>query len=238
MENGISHRIDDIINIVYKTTMNNFLKNLKEEELTEARTKYEEDNDIVEQPLPHLNIICSNCFKKEFTGIRFLCSQCNNYNLCEKCEELRCQKAFNHNINHVFLRIKKPIDLDINKYDNIIKGTHQNLKIKKGEKIIGKITLINSGEENLKNCFLSPICFEECYLTGPKIIIDDDLERNGSIDLEIEINDPIKKNSKDNENNQNKNRQYISCWRMFTKEGIPFGNVVYFYIEDLVENKN
>ena len=232
----IKEEIENILKSEFQNFKKEIFKNLTEEELKKEKEYFNKKKTEKEQY--HKNIICSNCMRANFPGERYICCECENYNLCEKCEELRCQKAFNHNINHVFLRIKKPIDLDINKYDNIIKGTHQNLKIKKGQKIIGKITLINSGEKNLKDCFLSPICFEECYLTGPKIIIDDDLERNCSTDLEIEINDPIKKNSKDNENNQNKNRQYISCWRMFTKEGIPFGNVVYFYIEDLVENKN
>ena len=42
--------------------MNNFLKNLKEEELKEAITKNEEDINILQQPSPQLNIMCSNCF--------------------------------------------------------------------------------------------------------------------------------------------------------------------------------
>ena len=224
MENGISHRIDDIINIVYKTTMNNFLKNLKEEELTEARTKYEEDNDIVEQPLPHLNIICSNCFKPEFTGIRFLCSQCNNYNLCEKCEELRIQNIINHNENHVFLRINKPKNIDINKYDNLIQGNNQKLKLKNG-KGYAKVNIINSGIESFKNCYLSPICYGSYYITGKKIKIEKDIERGDNIDLIIEL--------EVEENEINSNKQYISIWRMFTEEGIPFGKIISLFLDNM-----
>lgn len=50
----------------------------------------------------HTNIVCNNCMKNNISGIRYLCGNCNNYNLCQDCikyaEEI-------HPTNHFFIRI-------------------------------------------------------------------------------------------------------------------------------------
>ena len=50
----------------------------------------------------HPNIQCSYCFQYNFTGIRYKCMTCYNFNLCEKCEK---NITNNHNYNHLFIRI-------------------------------------------------------------------------------------------------------------------------------------
>ena len=221
MAKTLSNRIENIIDILYPSFMNNILNDLNENELIKDKKNFERDFEFKEQKSPHLNIICANCFKANFTGIRFLCSECNNFNLCEKCEELREHNVIAHNPNHIFLRINKPINVDINKYDNLIQGNIQNLKIKNG-KSYAKISIFNSGIESLKNCYLMPICYGYPYILGNKITVKKDVERGEMVDLVIELEIP------DNPNKIKK--QFASIWRMFTKEGIPFGKVISFFI--------
>ena len=51
----------------------------------------------------HLNISCDGCKVKSIEGIRFKCAICDNYNLCEKCEE-----KLNESHAHPFIKIYYP----------------------------------------------------------------------------------------------------------------------------------
>ena len=50
----------------------------------------------------HTGIVCNNCQKNNISGIRYLCGNCGNYNLCNTCikyaEEI-------HPNNHFLIRI-------------------------------------------------------------------------------------------------------------------------------------
>ena len=54
----------------------------------------------------HDGIECDNCGLKNFEGNRYLCSNCDYYNLCEKCY---LQEKFSHTKTHVFLRLPIPL---------------------------------------------------------------------------------------------------------------------------------
>ena len=56
---------------------------------------------LEEKPV-HKNIICDGC-EKEIVGIRYKCYECNDYDLCEECEE----KNTVH--KHIFLKIREPM---------------------------------------------------------------------------------------------------------------------------------
>ena len=51
----------------------------------------------------HNNIKCENCSKNPIIGYRYKCSLCNNYNLCEECEE---KNEISQNHPHDFIKIK------------------------------------------------------------------------------------------------------------------------------------
>jgi len=51
----------------------------------------------------HYGVICDNC-QASIVGIRYKCSTCPDYDLCEKCEPQGV-----HNPDHVFLMIKKAV---------------------------------------------------------------------------------------------------------------------------------
>jgi len=51
----------------------------------------------------HSHFSCSNCHKS-ITGIRYHCSACTDFDLCELCETINDQI---HDDSHLFLKIKK-----------------------------------------------------------------------------------------------------------------------------------
>ena len=61
------------------------------------------------QDYVHKNIRCEKCLIQPIKGIRYKCSECNNYNLCEKCEEENNQEPF-HDEEHNFIKLRKPVD--------------------------------------------------------------------------------------------------------------------------------
>ena len=71
--------------------------------------------------LVHSNVMCDRCGMLPLKGYRFKCSICDNYNLCENCEE-----QTNH--NHLFLKI--PYASVLNKFnENYIKlNTYESSK--------------------------------------------------------------------------------------------------------------
>ena len=52
----------------------------------------------------HRGITCNSCQASPLCGIRYKCSNCIDYDICERCET-----QDNHNKTHVFLRIRIPI---------------------------------------------------------------------------------------------------------------------------------
>lgn len=177
---------------------NDFLKVKRIEEVNENR---------------HNNIICNSCLSIDFLGPRFMCSYCNNYNLCRKCYNLG-----NHNAAHNFIIFRDPVlDDDIRKYNNkfspsteILKNLYDSFKV--------SFKIANVGENNLKNCYITYINFNGNYLWCEKFIIKDNFERNNTIEA------IIKMNFKDQ--NNNKNGMFEGHLRMFNQNGVPFGDVL------------
>ena len=52
----------------------------------------------------HYGIKCAKCLKNPIVGFRYKCSICNNYDLCEECEEKNCQTEEHP---HSFIKIRK-----------------------------------------------------------------------------------------------------------------------------------
>lgn len=61
------------------------------------------NNMSLSQNIIHKGITCSNCKSTDIKGIRYKCTSCSNYNLCETCEALNT-----HDIHHIFIKIRIP----------------------------------------------------------------------------------------------------------------------------------
>jgi hypothetical protein len=49
----------------------------------------------------HFNVICDNCQQENITGVRYRCTECPDFDLCEKCEA-----TVEH--PHCFYKMKQP----------------------------------------------------------------------------------------------------------------------------------
>ena len=74
----------------------------------------------------HDGIKCDMCLKMPIIGCRYKCSICDNYNLCENCEE---ENANFQSHNHNFIKIRKKEEtltkqINNNNYNNFVSGSN------------------------------------------------------------------------------------------------------------------
>ena len=165
----------------------------------------------------HSNIICNICFKKDFNGKRFVCAECNNYNLCQNCEKIFYSKQI-HQREHSLIQINKALkdeNVDnLSKYNNIIGNNNQEFK-NVPESFQLEVSIINNGENNLKDCYILPVRFGKEYLSCNPKVIQEDTQRNMIVKIILIIRVP------------HVNKGYFEGYfRMFTPNGLPFGKVL------------
>ena len=69
----------------------------------------------------HYGINCKNCQENPIVGYRYKCSECYDYNLCQKCEEENEIKEFH---NHDFIKLRKA---EKDKNNNLINNNNFNI---------------------------------------------------------------------------------------------------------------
>lgn len=62
------------------------------------------------ETIVHENIKCDFCNVMPVEGIRYKCANCEDYDLCEKCE---ASGAHQHDETHVFVKIRKPLPANV-----------------------------------------------------------------------------------------------------------------------------
>ena len=167
----------------------------------------------------HHNVICNNCYKANFSGYRYICAECDNYNLCQKCEKLSYQKQI-HPRTHTLIRINKPLsnEINISEFRNIIGKKEQDFQNVPLVFQI-KIKILNNGQNDLKDCYILPVRYDENYLSINKETIKDSLERNRSKEISLVVKIP-----------SDKRGFYEGFFRMFTPFGLPFGDIIHITV--------
>ena len=171
----------------------------------------------------HKGISCSNCGMKEIIGVRYKCTTCPNFNLCENCEE-----NIDHDDNHVLLKIKEPIlsekNLEQKINDSIIiqdyKAQPSEFNFKRANLVnVQTVTLINDTNIiwNKKTCFT---CVrEKSSLIGNDITLEEEVEPGSYINVELIY---------DMENaNQN---QYFTAYKLIDEKKQQIGKIHIFKI--------
>ena len=98
----------------------------------------------------HYGIKCEKCFQEPIKGIRYKCSICSDYNLCDKCEE---KNSLENEHPHNFIKIRK--DQNNNNQINYSNYSYEYTKIEPEileffndiEQANFEITLKNNGDE-------------------------------------------------------------------------------------------
>ena len=211
--------LNDTLEKSFQPIINELQKELSLSKLEASQIEYSKmKNQLMEKEKnlkeEHQNVICNNCYEK-VKGKRFICSECNNYNLCQNCEKNFFKKQI-HNRDHVLIQINKPIDVDNNllKYNNIIKQNNivitadiTNFKL--------NFSFINNGTNNLKDCYILPVRYGDEYLSCKpfKFIEDFEINFDKTFELQFQVPDTGKKT-------------YEGYFRMFTPYGLPFGQLI------------
>ena len=216
--------LKDALESGWKSTKKDIEEDLKENYLNDGKRlflqeKKENDANIKDETLNELNInvICNNCLSSNFSGARYICAECNNFNLCEFCQE---KARLVHNKEHTFIRLNEPVYDNIEKY-NCIFSPNKMLLNKKYEPFEIDIDIMNNGDEDLQECFLSPIRFGKNYFECLKTTITDECENGQKISLNVFMKFDDSEEIKDS---------YEGYFRLITKEGLPFGDVLYIKV--------
>jgi hypothetical protein len=73
-----------------------------------SEPKPELKEEVKEQPLiVHQDVICDGCNVGPIVGIRFKCSSCKNYDLCDTCEARK-----EHPKDHILIKLRTPVPVD------------------------------------------------------------------------------------------------------------------------------
>lgn len=207
----------------WNLTKKEIKEDLTEKYLNEGKrffnqNKRENDPNLIEELYMeiHSNIVCNNCLTSNFSGARYICAECDNFNLCEYCQK---NARVSHKSEHTFLKLNSPVLVEIQKYNSIFSPKNQLLKAKE-EPFEIKIDIINNGEKNLKGCFISPIRFGKNYLGCLKKTILEECNKGEKISLDVLVK------FEDEEEEDESFNVYEGYFRLMTQEGIPFGDIL------------
>ena len=214
--------INDIYNTVSQNeeyeilNLNNINKN-NSKNILMSNIKRKEEESV------HIGISCNNCNCENIIGPRYKCTVCPNYNLCSKCEEIS-----NHDINHIFVKIKKPnYNENLNIDSTLTYKTEglnfsfspASLRFKRDSVNIQDILLTNTGRINWKKGFYFKCLEDFSELIGNKVIFNTKLDPGKEIHVQLSFE---KKKNEESLSQINKN-DYVSYWQMFTDDDEPFG---------------
>ena len=201
----------------------------KSEELNNGQRVYlvkrNEEKSISEENIKdvHLRVFCNNCPNNNFFGNRYICAECDNYNLCQNCYT---NERFTHCKEHTFILIKSPIMLDLSLFSCLFINKRKIINVDKFEAFDFEIEIINNGIESLQGCFISPIRFGKKYIGCTKDSIESEVQNGGKYTMKTII-------KFEDENIIEKYRQYEGYFRLMTQEGLPFGDIFYLQVNYL-----
>ncbi len=243
----INSKIHDVITSIVKEKMKKIEEELIDDIYKNVQIKENEDilnkevNENMELSIlnkdslslaVHKGIKCNECNCQEIVGPRFKCLKCEDYNLCQKCEE-----ETEHYIDHIFIKIyQNDSDKEVN-YDSLdIKYKNEglnylvysnNLKFKRNMTNTTRIKLKNNGYLDWEFGFKFHCLNDYSELIGESVSINSVL--SPETDIEVDL---IFKLDKNEISLNNTNRSlYVSYWQMFTLNDLPFGEVTKFIIK-------
>ena len=209
----------------WEKAKNRIKEGITEKDLLDGKNSFIESRTKDDQNLNNINVfvICNNCLNSDFRGPRYICSECDNYNLCNFCQE-KARAA--HNPEHTFIILSKQdfndVEEDIQLFSSIFHDNKRLLKINRGPYEI-EVDITNNGEEPLQGCFISPIRFGKNYLGCLKKTITDECNKAEQTKIKVVITFEDEKDEVED--------IYYGYYRLMTRKGIPFGDILYIQVE-------
>ena len=167
----------------------------------------------------HVHMFCNKCYKGNFLGFRYMCAECNNFNLCENCYQ---NEINDHDKEHVFIRIKDKVELDINLFSCLFETKSKIINRNNNAPFDLELDIFNNGEMDLHGCFLSPIRFGKKYLGCSKDSIKENILNGQKVHISPIFMFP--------DGGDELLEQYEGYFRLINSEGIPFGEIFYLQV--------
>ena len=124
----------------------------------------------------HEGIKCQKCFQEPIIGYRYKCSVCNDYDLCQNCEE---KNSISEDHQHDFIKIRKNLNkriINIKKYSysyECINILQLSMYLYEGtEKGQTEIILKNSGSQTWPEGRTKLVFERESEISGEEIILN------------------------------------------------------------------
>lgn len=201
-----------------------------DKQINNQNNKLKKEENVSERI--HKGISCSNCGEKDIKGIRYKCTNCSNYDLCEKCEKMNC-----HDISHILIKIRYP-NLDEREFNSKIdttlsyKNSGYNYSVepleikfnKGGDNYSQQIILKNIGKKPWKENFKFQCLQEDSDIIGKDIIIEKKINEGSQCNLMLIFEDVI------NQLNNNIKKEYNCFYQLFMENDETFGNITKFKI--------
>lgn len=110
-----SNSCGPVINEIDSLDEDNIIVNAQQwKDLTERTQKLEQELEKSREQPVHVGIRCDGCYpedktkSKDIIGVRFVCLDCKNFDLCSSCEQKGVEIG-DHRRSHNMGKIKKPV---------------------------------------------------------------------------------------------------------------------------------
>jgi hypothetical protein len=240
-EDDSKDKLEKDIKKMVKDKIKAFEENLVEDIYQSIKTKMEvevnvdNNNNNNNNEIIHDGIKCNECNIENIKGARYLCTKCQNYNLCSNCE-----KNTAHDPSHILIKIRKTLkeetelneltskinkELKYKNYEYNYSVEPKNIEFKISNKemdiLVQQVTLKNTGQIPWEDAMFK--CLPHSQIRGKSVHIKDQLKKDETINIEI-----IFENFKDklipsvNE--------YYANYQMFNNKKEAFGNITRFKV--------
>ena len=186
-------KIKKSLRLMVRSKLKNLEKNIISELCNDIKnSQLISPNQNSNSNIVHKGIKCNQCGKKDIIGIRYKCSTCPNYNLCENCEE-----DSTHDENHIFVKIREPVSVEKQLEEKITQSMLKRnagdftvepkvIKIKKNNYIsLVNVTLTNNGDFTWKKGTVFKCIKEKSNLSVGDLDIKEDIKPGNSVTLEL-----------------------------------------------------
>ena len=177
-EQHAENQIKKDIKIMVRNKLKPIEENIVNDMCEYMKKKLEVKEINKEEEVIHKGIKCLICQEENIKGIRYKCSQCEDFNICNNCE-----KKNSHKPSHILIKIRKPLKEEkelISKIDKKYKYKNREYNYlvepltikfkdinKQEEILIKQITIQNVGYKNWSNFVFK--CLPQSQIKGENI---------------------------------------------------------------------
>jgi hypothetical protein len=223
-------KIKKSLRLMVRSKLKNLEKNIISELCNDIKnSQLISPNQISNSNIVHKGIKCNQCGKKDIIGIRYKCSTCPNYNLCEDCEE-----DSTHDEDHIFVKIREPVPAEKQLEEKITQSKlklksrdftvePKVIKIKESDYIsLVNVTLTNNGDFTWKKGSVFKCIKEKSNLLVGDLDIKEDIKPGNSVTLELVL---------EKEDNDFSQKELYISFKLIDDKLNQIGNIHKFVVE-------